>query len=307
LAAAALAATILMAAAVTSAGPALLPAHYAESVAVYALSANGGAEVRFRLARQPATGRGTLWMSMMVGGEHYALVDPAIELGPSATATPLTAAAAVFRVADEEAIEVAARDRQGDSMTGRVTVAAAMHATRHPPVGGGAIPITLEVDFAAAHAVQSPRPGRREVFGTARWRVTTPAAVFEGQGPAKWHEQSGPRPAFAPAFTYIWGAAPGIGLLARGGAGDDWGFVVEEGAVTAVDELIIDPFGADARQFTVRLADGRTVAGTATILRDSSVPIEGGRRPSATVQVDTALGTLIGHLNDWQPPQNADE
>ena len=93
----------------------------------------------------------------------------------------------------------------------------------------------------------------------------------------------------------------GGSLLARDGGGSTWGFALLDGETVGVETFTIDPLGTPERSFHVELADGRSIDGKTAIVRETSVPIEGERRPSATVRVSTNLGEMIGHLNDWQP------
>ena len=80
-----------------------------------------------------------------------------------------------------------------------------------------------------------------------------------------------------------------------------WGYVFRDGEVTTVEAMDIAPYGLRERRFTLRLMDGRSVSGTATVVREVSVPIEGKRRPGATVMVESELGLMVGVLNDWNP------
>lgn len=279
-----------------------LPLHYAESVAVYVLAPDGSGELRFRLGRFPDRGRGILWMSGYVNGRHYAVVDPAISLEGSAPATPVSSDTATFEVAQSQGIRVASFRRHSAAMIGYVTATTRMLETYHPPVGAGTRKISAEIVFSASHGGVKVRPGRFEVFGTAEAQVTTPEGTFRISGPAKWHEQTGPRSQFAPAFTYFWGSSGRVGLLARGGSsGESWGYLVEGATVTPVERFTIEPSGPGSRRFSVGLADGRLIEGSAAELRESSVPIEDRRRPSSTVRIDSDLGAMIGHLNDWDP------
>jgi hypothetical protein len=157
-----------------------------------------------------------------------------------------------------------------------------------------------------------------EVFGTVEGTITTPRGVHRLSGRGKYHEQTGERPRFAGAFTYFAIQGDGGSLLARvgeaapappttpaaprPGSGATWGFALLDGETVAVKTFTIDPLGTPERAFSVELADGRTIEGETEIVRETSVPIEGERRPSATVAVSTNLGRMIGHLNDWQPP-----
>ena len=78
------------------------------------------------------------------------------------------------------------------------------------------------------------------------------------------------------------------------------GIVLEHGRATALTALRISP-PAQEREFEASLKDGRKIQGSARTLRSSSEPIEGKRRPSATVAADTALGPMVGQINDWSP------
>ncbi|MCB1694199.1 MAG: hypothetical protein KDI19_15615, partial [Pseudomonadales bacterium] len=62
---------------------------------------------------------------------------------------------------------------------------------------------------------------------------------------------------------------------------------------------------SNARHFSIRLVDGRTIEGTADVRQRWSVPIEGKDRPGSTVVADTNVGRLIGSLNDWDPDSPA--
>jgi hypothetical protein len=246
-------------------------------------------------------------MSAYVGGRHYAVVDPAISLEGSASATPVSSDSATFDVAESQGIRVATFRRHGPAMLGHVTATTKMRETYHPPVGAGTETVSAEIVFSASHGGANVRPGRFEVFGAAEAEIVTPQGTFRISGPAKWHEQTGPRAQFAPAFTYFWGSSGRVGLLARGGgSGDPWGYLVEGATVTPVERFTIESVGPGSRRFSVALADGRLIEGSASELRATSVPIEDRRRPSSTVRIDSNLGDMIGHLNDWDPARNSE-
>ena len=115
------------------------------------------------------------------------------------------------------------------------------------------------------------------------------------------HEQTGERPSFAPAFTYLFLQGDGSGLMATRHARGAWGYLFSDGQTTPVTGLELEPYGQPVRRFAASLEDGRTVTGTARIVREVSVPIEGARRPGAAVLAESDIGPLVGVLNDWQP------
>lgn len=142
--------------------------------------------------------------------------------------------------------------------------------------------------------------GRTEVFGEISGFLEVPEAQIEFEGIGKWHEQMGQRPTFGPPFTYFSVQKPGLSILARSGIGRSWGFLVNDSDVIAIKDFQIEPTG-EIRRFHVELVNGQRISGTAVTRWEESVPIEGRRRISAFVDVDSSVGRLMGQLNDWNP------
>jgi len=116
----------------------------------------------------------------------------------------------------------------------------------------------------------------------------------------KWHEQTGSRPAFAPAFTYLNLQNKALTLLATGLRDTAVGYAERDGKVIGVDALTIDPVGQEERPFVVTLNDGQRIEGIARKVQDWSVEIEGKARPGSSIIAETSEGNLFGSLNDWQ-------
>jgi hypothetical protein len=296
---------------------ATLSSAYAESSALVAMTADGSTELGLRIARFPATGKGTLWLSAFVGDERYGVAREDLDLAGVSGTTPVELSEARFAVGGAAAASVECRERHTAAMVCTARAEAMTHEDFHPPLGAGTLPLEIEVVFHARHAGDRARAGRMEVFGTVEGTITTPRGVHRFSGRGKYHEQTGERPRFAGAFTYFAIQGDGGSLLARVGeaapappnppaaprpSGATWGFALLDGETVAVKTFTIDPLGTPERAFSVELADGRTIEGETEIVRETSVPIEGERRPSATVVVSTNLGRMTGHLNDWQPP-----
>lgn len=273
---------------------------YAESVALTGYSSDGAMSFDVRIARFPGEARGTLWMYVFVDGEHYSLVDNNMEL-THAEATDVAAAAASFAVQGTGAAHLMALGRDTSQMTAELRASGQLHATGHPEPGSGSIGVSVTAAFDAGHEPIKVRPGRLEVMGSVTGTITVAGKPHDFTLLGKWHEQTGVRPSFAPAFTYLFVQSAGSGIMAVKHAAGAWGYVMEDGKVSAVTDMKIDAYGAQARQFALQLDDGRRIEGSAMLLREVSVPIEGRRRPGATVLVASDLGRLSGVLNDWDP------
>ena len=274
---------------------------FAESSALVAMTDDGETEIGLRIARFPGRGEGTLWLSAFAGDERYGVAQEDVELGDTAGPTPVERAVARFAVSGPAQASIECSGRHTAEMVCTAHAEARTHADLHPPLGAGTLPLRVDAVFRARHAGDRARPGRMEVFGTVEATIETPEGVQRFTSRGKYHEQTGERPRFAGPFTYFAVQGEGGSLLARVGGGSTWGFALLDGETVAVESFTIDPLGTPERSFHVGLAGGRTIEGKTTIVRETSVPIEGERRPSATVRVSTNLGEMIGHLNDWQP------
>ncbi len=274
---------------------------FAESSALVAITDDGAIELGMRIARFPGRGEGTLWLSAFAGDERYGVAQEDVELGDTTGPTPVELAVARFAVSGPARASIECSGRHTAEMICTAHAEAQTHGDFHPPLGKGTLPLRIDAVFRARHAGDRARAGRMEVFGTVEATIETPKGVQHFTSRGKYHEQTGERPSFAGPFTYLAVQGGGGSLLARAGSGATWGFALLDGETVAVDTFTIDPLGTPERSFHVGLADGRSIDGNTTIVRETSVPIEGERRPSATVRVSTNLGEMIGHLNDWQP------
>jgi hypothetical protein len=99
-------------------------------------------------------------------------------------------------------------------------------------------------------------------------------------------------------FTYLTATSRDHGLLAVERQPAPFGFAWMGGETVKVKAVKFAP-PADRRAFTVELEDGRRIDGETKTIRTITTPIEGQRRPSATIQVTSTIGDMIGHINDW--------
>ena len=277
---------------------------YAESVAMTGYAMDASTTFDVRIARFPESGRGSLWFYLYFGGVQYALVDDSVTL-TSDGVTVVASADASFAVAGTSTASLTGTDRHRSGMQGRLQARGHLHRRAHPDPGQGEVLVQIEAAFEAGHEPIRVRPGRIEVMGRVAGVARIESEVHDFDLPGKWHEQTGERPAFAPAFTYLFVQGMEAGLMVTRHARGAWGYVFRQGTTVAVTGLEIEPYGSPRRSFTATLEDGSIVRGRATVVREVSVPIEGRRRPGATVLVESDLGAMVGVLNDWRGSTDA--
>jgi len=298
-----------------------LPEHYAESVMIFALSADGTEEVSVRLARFPDRGRGTVWLHVADRDGAWSLADDSFEL-VAAGATPVRADTATFAARREAAaVTFESLDRNTERMHGSIQGTLRAAKTRHPEpyahahahadagagtgAGAGADAGSEPVSFDLAFHADSPgfrsQTNRWELVGRIVGTISLPGRTIAFDHAGKWHEQTGPRMQFAPAFTYFNIQGDGLAMLVV--ALDDRvdGYALVDGRTLGIRSFEIDHPGLATRRFRTVLTDDRVVEGAARVVQTWSVPIEGRRRPGTSVLVDSNVGPLLGTLNDWDP------
>jgi hypothetical protein len=273
---------------------------YSESFMIDATSPDGTEEIAVRLERFPARGVGTLWVMAFFGDQLYSVVQEDVPLDGLRGRAPVESPHVAVAVAGPVTARFE-RTGTGAALTTTVRAEARAHATTEPPLGPGPFPLTVETRFEAWHPPVNVRTGRSEVMGSVHATIQTPAGVRTLEVPGNWHEQVGERARFGPRFTYLTAQGPNLGLLAVQRADTVYGYAWLAGRVAAVRTFTIDPIGRPERNMRVELETGQVIAGKATVKRRNSVPIEGQRRPGSTIVLSTNIGTMAGHLNDWQP------
>lgn len=275
---------------------------YAESAAIFGVSADGTEEFSMRVGRFPARDAATLWATVSLGGRVHSVSLTNLQLGDFKGVTPVEDDHAEFEIGGEAKASLE-RTRSESGMFGSARAEVRAHGSAHPPPGIGSEPLLIDARFEAWHRPVMVRPGRMEVMGEVDGLIRTPRGEQQLRILGGWHEQVGDRPRFAPAFTYFKVFGDRMGLLALRRASGAWGFALAGGEVTGVKEFTIDPIGP-SRKFQVTLENGKRIAGEAVRLRETSVPIEGRRRPGTTVRVSSDMGPMIGRLNDWDPGED---
>ncbi|MCR9261888.1 MAG: hypothetical protein NXH95_19395 [Pseudomonadaceae bacterium] len=282
-----------------------LPDHYAESTMLFALSADGEQEVSLRLARFPLTGKATVWLHIADGEAAWAMAHEQFE--SSNQATPVNEDVAEFGAGlGTQTVKFVSQKRNGEQMLGHLSAELLAVASRHPELGEGVVPVSVDLMYRSSSAGYRSATGRWEMTGSVSGTVTVQGKTIVFDDPGKWHEQIGPRARFAPAFTYFNVQNESVALLAIAFAQGVSGYAMLNGEIYELQSFEIQGPDATPRKFEAQFYDARTdelqrIEGRARAVQQWSVPIEGQRRPGTAVIVETNLGEMFGSLNDWQP------
>ena len=211
--------------------------HYAESVAMTAHAEDGMTTFDVRIARFPEQNQASLWLYIYVDGGQYSLVDNAVALTHQAV-TPVQRDDVTFAVRGSSSAELTGTARYSRNMRGVLRAEGFTHAAAHPEPGGGTVPVAIDASFAAQHEPINVRAGRIEVMGRIEATITIADDVYTAALPGKWHEQTGIRPDFAPAFTYLFLQGENLGLMATKHARGAWGYVYRNGLGVTRDDAV---------------------------------------------------------------------
>lgn len=278
-----------------------LPPNYAESVMIFGLSEDGTEEISLRLARFPEKGTATVWLHLATGDGAWSLADESFELSGDPVTAVRDDQVSSAAHAGKQVVTFSSTERNAEHMKGRIVATLVADATRHPVLASGEVPIALDL------AYQSDSPGFRsatnrwEMTGRLRGSVTIDGKTMNIDLAGKWHEQTGARARFAPAFTYFNVQGPDVAILTIAFAKRTDGYVLKGHHMQGIQSFSIDPAGPDVRNFRLVLQDDSVIEGKARQVQTWSVPIEGKRRPGSAILVDTNLGPMMGTLNDWDP------
>jgi hypothetical protein len=276
---------------------------YAESAMLAAISMDGREELALRIARDPDSGTGTIWMHLAIDGVVYSTVEEDVPLPMDTTRLSMDTPWSELALDGVRFTRDTATGFRQDAAP--ISVEAELRASprRHPEAGDGFHPVTLSLSFRPDGRSFRVHGGtRREAYGEVRGTVTTPERTQGLTLPAKWHEQWGPRGRFAPSFTYLNLQNDANALLAIRYAQGAVGYLMDAAGEHRVTALEIDPEGPATRRFRMTVEGRPDVTGTVRVTQRWSGPVEGRRRTGAGGVAETSLGALAGSLNDWEAP-----
>jgi hypothetical protein len=273
---------------------------WAESVAIDCVTDDGMIGFTLRLARYPARGLAWLWLHVLLPDGILGYNDDTLALTGFQGVTAVDADDVTYELPGQFRARLRRIGPRTAMISAAATVRAPAHRDPHARAGSGDQIVQIDASFRPAHAPVARHPTRMEVIGDVRATIRIANRAVEVVGRGHWHEQHGPRPHFAGAFTDLTLRGVQLSLVATKAANHDSGFVVRGGRITTITAIEIDP-PAFERRVWLQLDDGGVIEATARVTHAFSVAVEGQRRPGTAVVMDTPYGLLTGLIHDWQP------
>ncbi len=266
-----------------------------ESVHSGVASEDGEQRLTMRLCRYPNLGLAWLWMHARIDGQFYSFVD---HLAPSGTDASVVDGDHV-RYSDAAGALVFERNGKVNAPTSAIVNGRCMaRKSATSAFGKGDQRMEASIAFSPERLYSGLNQGRTEVFGKGRAAVTINGKRVEFSGPAQFHEQGQTNPRFTAAFCYmtLWGEGAASTMLITARRRD--GYLLEGDKATEVKAVTIDP-PAEQRALSVTLADGRKLAGLATVRQAYTLPMVGNTWRGHMMNVDLGGRTYRGHVNDY--------
>lgn len=264
-----------------------------ESVHSGVASDDGQMRLTMRLCRYPQQELAWVWIHARTPEGFFSFVDHLAPCGsePTATATRYT-----------DWIGSLVFERQGTvdkptavSAEGRCLA----RKTATSAFGDGPHRMQAGIKFTPQRLYQGLNKGRTEVFGRAKATVIIDGKTTQFEGPAQFHEQQQTTPRFTAPFCYMtfWGDDAASTMLIAPNRRD--GYLLEGDKSTEVENVTLDPPGAARRAIHVKLADGRTLEGEASVVQAYTLPLVGNTWRGHMVKVRLGERTFMGHVNDY--------
>ena len=284
---------------------------FTESTLLDVVSDDGGAGFMMRIARHVDEGVAWLWLVTFGPEGVHGFVDD--ELPCNSMRTQDDGSHARYEVSLPRTHgSVGWIMRAGSASRidgGKCELTVNGHYMSDVPRGPGAIEIALSASFSPLfEAAGSNLPGRTESIVRVEAVIEIGGKTFSVSGLGQFHEQLQDAPRFDTPFTYVSLRSAGAALVALRGPRAGGGVHLTRSSgdsfmgfrMSAYDPAV--PLAV--RTFDCGGVDGHSpvATGSVTPIVTYSVPILGGRRPSAVV-TGTLNGTHVsGFVNDWSPP-----
>ena len=286
---------------------------FTESTLLDVVSDDGGSGFMVRIARHVDEGVAWLWLvTYGLEGVHGFVDD---ELPISSTRTPDDGGTARYEVnLPKTHGSVGWIMRAGHASMiegGSCEIRVNGHHGPDVPRGPGAIEVALSASFSPLfEAAGSNLPGRTESIVRVEADIEIGGKTSSVSGLGQFHEQLQDAPRFDTPFTYVSLRSAGAALVALRGPRAGGGVYLTRSTgrsfmgfrMSAHDPAV--PLAV--RTFDCGGVDDKSpvATGSVTPIVTYSVPILGGRRPSAVV-TGTLNGTHVtGFVNDWSPPMS---
>jgi len=268
-----------------------------ESVHSGICSPDGERRVTVRLCRYPDLGLAWVWMHARTPKGFYSYIDHMAACGRDPT--PIEDDVATYA----DALRTIVFDRLGavsKPTAAHIRGGARARKAADSSFGPGDHKLDVSIDFTPARLFSGLNAGRTEVFGHSRAVVTVDGDRFEIEGPAQFHEQRQKTPRFTVPFSYLtlWGEQASATMLVTPGRHD--GYILDGDRTMEIDNVQVGPPGL-RRKLSVRLKDGKTLAGEITLVQGYTVPIVGQSWQGHMVRAELGPYAFLGHANDFRP------
>jgi hypothetical protein len=272
-----------------------------ESVHSGVSSRDGLKRLTVRLCRYPELGMAWVWVHARLDGFLYSFVDHLAPCGKEET--PADGATATY--ADLRETLVFTRRGPVDAPSGATVTGSCMaRRTEESRFGPGAIRLDYSIVFTPRRLYSGLNPGRTEVFGVSRAVVRLKDRDHVIEGPAQFHEQRQSTPRFGAPFCYmsLWGEDASSTMLI--GAQRRDGYLLEgdlpgAGKSIEVESVSLEKPGSPRRWMRVKLADGRSLDGRASVVESYTIPLMGNRWRGHMVRANLGGREFMGHINDY--------
>ncbi len=274
---------------------------FTESTLVDLVTADGRSAFMLRLARHVDEGVAWLWLVTFGPEGVHGFVDDAIACPSVRTVDDGTAATY------EVGRSWVRREGSADSVTGGAChVEVLGHAGADVPRGPGSVALTVSATFRPrARRAGSNLAGRSESIVDVDATVSIGGVEHAMSGVGQFHEQLQDAPRFDTPFTYLSLRGASTSLIGLRVPVGGRAVVQRDGDVVTHPGFDIDPLDNEApmaaRSLRIDAPGGPLLSGEVTPTVRYTVPIKGGRRPSAIVQGRLGDEPVTGFVNDWRP------
>jgi len=256
-------------------------------------SDDGQLRVTARHCWYPDLGLAWVWIHARTPEGFFSYVD---HMAPSHV---LAQAAGVMAYRDDaQVLEFVRTGEKGKPTEARITGACMARKSATSAFGKGDHRLEVSIRFSPERAYSGLLNGRTEVFGRSRASVIVDGKQTTFEGPAQFHEQDQTNPRFTAPFCYmsLWGHGAASTLLIAPRRRD--GYLLEGNTSTEAETIIIDPPGP-TRRLQVKLADGRTLEGEASVVQPYTLPLVGHTWRGHMVNVRLDGRDYRGQVNDY--------
>jgi hypothetical protein len=286
---------------------------FTESTLLDVVSDDGGAGFMVRIARHVDEGVAWLWLVAFGPDGVYGFVEDQLPCNSSRTPDDGSRARYEVNIPGTHGL-IGWITRTGSASRidgGKCGIEVNGHRTPDVPRGAGSTKMALSASFSPLFgAAGSNLPGRTESIVRVEADIEIGENSYSVSGLGQFHEQLQDAPRFDTPFTYVSLRAPDTALVAIRGPRAGGGVLLDRSTGRAFAGFRIsehDPQASSAtRSFECGPSEAESPVAEGIVVPtvNYSVPILGGRRPSAVVTGTLNGARASGFVNDWIPPSS---